>query len=95
MHKRRMYNMMMEIDMLKVIVMMTLKVMHKRKMSTLRSEQLHCEGGKPKTHGCEQDKLCPQVEKMVMVMTTKMTKMKMMKTLTIITSLSPGLQMRW
>jgi len=36
------------------------KVMHKRKMSTLRSEQLHCEGGKPKTHGCEQDKLCPQ-----------------------------------
>jgi len=36
------------------------KVMHKRKMSTLRPEQLHCEGGKPKTHGCEQDKLCPQ-----------------------------------
>ena len=88
--------MMMEIDlvdMVKVIVMMTLKVMHKRKMSTLRSEQLHCEGGKPKTHGCEQDKLCPQVEKMVMVMKKKMV--MVMKTLTIITSLSPGLQMRW
>ena len=79
MHKRRMYDMMMEIDMLKVIVMMSLKAMHKRKMSTLRSEQLHCEGGKPKTHGCEQDKLCPQVEKMMMVMTTKMTKMTKMK----------------
>merc|ERR1719490_266508 len=29
-------------------------------MSTLRSEQLQCEGGEPLSHGCEEDKLCPQ-----------------------------------
>lgn len=36
------------------------KMMHKRKMSTLKSEHLVCESGNPKSHGCEEDKSCPQ-----------------------------------
>ena len=36
-------------------------MMHKRKMSTLKTESLECEGGRPLAHGCGEDKSCPQV----------------------------------
>lgn len=35
------------------------KKMHKKKMSTLKPDQLKCESGRAESHGCHEDKSCP------------------------------------